>query len=454
MGSTVDGLVSGMDTTSMIASMMKIESQPKTLLQNKVSTAQYAVGSYQSVNSKLSALKNAADDLSQLSTWRAVKPTTTSSSVTAIATGGTSTQTGTLTFDVVSVAKAQAATTRVAAAGDITTAAQFQIQIGSAAPVTITLGADKSAQAVSDAINSAGIGVKSSAVQTNAGDTVLQLTGSATGAANAFTVSGLTTASGPDLAFATTTPASDALIQVGGPDASGGYGVSSATNTFTGLMNGVSLTVGKEETGVTLSVAQDVSGIAAKFKALVDAANATLTEVGNQTKYDSGTNTASPLTGDFMVRQLSQSILSAVSRGLSYDDNTLDANGDVTSTTHVDFGTLSKFGVQLDKTGQLTFKESAFTAAYNKDPNGITKAGMAFADQFEALAKTQSDTVTSAITSRNNQIESLNSQIDNWDVRLAARQDALSKQYAGLETALGKLKNQSTWLSGQLAGLS
>jgi flagellar hook-associated protein 2 len=454
MGSTVDGLVTGMDTTSMIQSMMKIESQPKTLLQNKVSTAQTAVSSYQSVNSKLAGLKSAADDLSQLTTWRAIKPTTTSSSVTAIATGGTSTQTGTLTFDVLSVAKGQASTTRVASTGDITTASEFQIQIGSAPAVTITLGTDKSAKAVSSAINAAGIAVKSSAVQTSAGDTVLQLTGSQTGAANTFTVTGLTTAFGTDVPFTTTTPASDALIQVGGPDASGGYGVTSATNTFTGLMNGVSLTVSKEETGVTLSVAQDVSGIAAKFKALVDAANATLTEIGNQTKYDSSTNTASPLTGDFMVRQMSQSILSAVSHGLTYDDNTLDADGKVVSTTRVDFGSLSKFGVQLDKTGQLTFDEAAFTAAYNSDPNGIKKAGTAFADQFEALAGTQSNTVTASVTSRNNQIDSLNEQIGNWDIRLAARQDALSKQYADLETALGKLKNQSTWLSGQLAGLS
>ena len=60
MGSTVDGLVSGMDTTSMIASMMKIEAAPQNLLKNKVATQQTAVSSYQSVNSQLSGLKNAA----------------------------------------------------------------------------------------------------------------------------------------------------------------------------------------------------------------------------------------------------------------------------------------------------------------------------------------------------------------------------------------------------------
>jgi flagellar hook-associated protein 2 len=448
MGSTVDGLVSGMDTTSMIASMMKIESQPKTMLQVKVSTAQNVVSSYQSVNAKLKALKTAADDLGQLSTWRGVKPTTTSTSATATATGGVTTSTGSVTFDVVSLSKAQATTARVSSTDAITDATEIQIQIADADPVTITLGEDKTAKGVSDAINAAGVGVKSSVVKTSSGDSVLQLSGTKTGTANAFSI-----ASGLDsVEFKTAVAATDAQIQVGGSDDDGGYTVTSATNTFTGLMNGVTLTVGKEEQNVTLSVAEDVSGIAAKFQALVDAANSTLTEVGDQTAYDADKKVGSPLTGDFMVRQLSQTIMSKVSQGLSFtDDSVKDADG---NSTTVKFGSLSKFGIQLDRTGQLSFDAEKFTAAYNADPAAIKKAGIALADTFETMAGTQSKSVTSAITSRSSAIDSLNEQIDNWDIRLSARQEALSKQYASLETALGKLKDQSTWLSGQLAGLS
>jgi flagellar hook-associated protein 2 len=441
MGSTVDGLVSGMDTTSMIASMMKIEAAPQTLLKNKVTTQQYAVSSYQSVNSKLATMKGAADDLGQLSTWRSIKPTVSSSSVTAIATGGTNTGTGTVTFDVVSLAKAQSNTARVPSTGDITTADSIQVSIGSGDPVSIDISTDRSAAGVATAINNAGLAVKASVVQTSTGDSVMQLSGTKTGAANAFTISGMDDVT----TMRTVTAASDANIQVGGSDDDGGYSLTSDTNTFTGLMPGVSLTVSKQETGVSLTSASDVSGIAAKFQALVDAANKTLTEVTNQTAYDSGTNTASPLTGDFTVRQMSQSILSAVSQGLSFTDD---------SGNKVSFGSLSKLGIQLDKTGQLSFDADKFTAAYNADPAAIKQAGIALGDQFESLATKQGDTITATITSRSNAIDSLNEQIDNWDVRLAAKQTALSKQYADLETALGKLKDQSTWLTGQLAGLS
>jgi flagellar hook-associated protein 2 len=211
-------------------------------------------------------------------------------------------------------------------------------------------------------------------------------------------------------------------------------------------MAGVTMTVSKIETGISLSSASDVAGIAAKFKALVDAANGALSEVSDQTAYDSSTNSSSPLTGDFMVRQMSQAILSNVSKGLSFKDP-----NDATQT--INFGSLSKLGVQLDKTGRLTFDAEKFTAAYNADPSSIKAAGIALGDSFELLASKQSDNVISAITSRNNQVDSMNLQIGDWDVRLAAKKTALQRQYAGLETALGKLKDQSNWLSGQIASL-
>jgi len=441
MGSSVDGLVSGMDTTSMIASMIQVESQPKLMLQSKVATAKSAVSSYQSVNSKLSALKNAGDDLGQLSTWRSIKPTVSSTSVTATANGGTTTATGTVTFDVVSLAKAQANTARVPTTGDITAADSIQVAIGEADPVTIDISQDKSAAGVAAAINNAGLSVKASVVATSQGDSILQLNGTKTGAANSFTVAGL-----DELTIRTTTAASDANLQVGGADEDGGYSLTSDTNTFTGLMAGVTMTVSKIETGISLSSASDVAGIAAKFKALVDAANGALSEVSDQTAYDSSTNSSSPLTGDFMVRQMSQAILSNVSKGLSFKDP-----NDATQT--INFGSLSKLGVQLDKTGRLTFDAEKFTAAYNADPSSIKAAGIALGDSFELLASKQSDNVISAITSRNNQVDSMNLQIGDWDVRLAAKKTALQRQYAGLETALGKLKDQSNWLSGQIASL-
>jgi flagellar hook-associated protein 2 len=448
--SSVDGLVSGLSTSSLISSLMQVEAAPQDRLKTKVTTAETAVTSYQSVNSKLSSLKSAADDLGQLSTWRAVRPTSSSTSVTATAVGGTTNATGTISFDVVHLAKGQISTARVDPTAALDVPDTITIQIDSATPVTVDVSRNKTAQGISDAVNAAGINVKAAVVTTGGAQNVLQLTGTKTGEANAFAVTGL-----ESVGLVTAVPAQNAELQVGGTDAAGGYSVSSATNTFTGLINGVTLTVGKEETGVTVSVSADVSGIAAKFQALVDGANAALSEISKQTAYDPATKKGSALTGDFTVREMSSTIMSFVSRGLSWDDPTWvdDPNDPNDKAPTINFGSLSQLGIQLDRSGRLTFDKDAFTAAYNADPSRIQTAGIALADQVESLAGKQSDVVTAVITGRKNEIDSMNSQIDNWDTRLAAKREALQKQYADLETALSNLKSQSTWLSGQIASL-
>ena len=147
MSTSVDGLVSGLSTSSVISQLMQVEAAPQNRLKTKVSTAQTAVTSYQAVNSKLSALKTAAEDIGKLATWRAVKPTSSSATVTATATGGTNTASGTTIFTVGSLAGNQINTAKVAKDGDITAAVTIEFTVGGTAK-TVTLGEDKTAQGV------------------------------------------------------------------------------------------------------------------------------------------------------------------------------------------------------------------------------------------------------------------------------------------------------------------
>ena len=45
------------------------------------------------------------------------------------------------------------------------------------------------------------------------------------------------------------------------------------------------------------------------------------------------------------------------------------------------------------------------------------------------------------------------SRIADWDLRLATRKETPTRQFTAMETALSSLKNQSTWLAGQISGL-
>ncbi|MEV6629812.1 flagellar filament capping protein FliD [Actinoplanes sp. NPDC051470] len=429
MGSTVDGLVSGLSTSSMISQLMQIEAAPQNRLKTKVSGAESMVTSYQSVNTKLAALKTASEDLAKPATWRSIKPTSSSTSVTAAATpNAAATQTGSLTFDVKQLAKAQISTARVDSDADLAPGGSITISFDDGSdPVTIDLtDQPRNAQGISDAINGAGLSVKASVVKTSTGDSVLQMTAAKTGVAGSFTVGGL------DADLKTAAVAQDAMLQVGGADEDGGYTVTSSTNTFTDLMTGVTLTATKEENNVTIGVTSDIGGMTDKIKAMVDAANAVISEVTKQTKYDATTKSGAALSSEFMVRQISQSVMSAVSQG------------------QADIGSLSKLGVQLEKDGTLTFAKEAFEASYAADPDKIKNAGMGMADTFKAVSQKQTANITNAITGRKSFIDSMNAQIDHWDVRLDQRREALTKQYASLETALSNLKSQSSYLSSQL----
>ncbi|NJC66351.1 flagellar filament capping protein FliD [Planosporangium flavigriseum] len=425
-----------MNTSQVIDQLMQLEARPQTMLKAKVSKENLIVAAYQAVNSKMAALKTAAEAFTAPNaltptnpTWQAVKATSSATSVTATATTGASPVS--LTFDVTALAKAQVTTASYASAtATATTGSSVDLTVaGTTTTINLT---DTSVQGVASAINAAKTGVTAAVVTTTTG-TVLQLTGDKTGAANSFSITGLSAAT------TNIVTASDAQITVGDP-ASGGYVVTSATNSFTNLMNNVTVNVSKLETGVTMTVAADPESIADKMQALVDAANSALAQVGTYTTYNSTAKSGGVLTGDYTVRLLRDNILSAVSNGLA------------------GYGSYKQVGVDLDKTGKLTFDRSAFIVAYNANPasvqNGVSNG---VATSLSKIAKDATDfvsgTLTTAIQSGQDQVKDLNNRIADWDSRLQMRQTALKRQFAAMEAALGQLKNQSSWLAGQIGGL-
>lgn len=431
MTTAVDGLISGINTTQMISQLMQLEAAPQTALKGKVSNQNKLVSAYQAINTKFSNLQTAANTLTLADTWKATKATSSSTAVAATASAGAST--GNVTFDVKALSRAEVSTAAVASSGAITTGGGLDISFGGGDPIHVDVTTDD-AQGVADAINAAGLDVKAAVLTTDQG-TVLQLTGTKTGTANGFTVAGL------QATVTEVTAAADASIQVGTLGA-GGYTVSSSTNTFTNLIAGVTLTATKVEDGVTVSVVSDTASIAEKVTAMVDAANAAITEIKNYTGYDAASKKSGALSGDFQVSQLGQKILSKIAAG------------------EETYGSYKQLGIELDRNGKITFDKEKFLAALAADPVNVQAAlqgetGLAKGLESIADAATNSTTgtITTAISGANRYIETLNDQIADFDVRLELRRKTLTRQFTNLEVALGKLRNQSNWLAGQLSSL-
>jgi flagellar hook-associated protein 2 len=436
----VDGLISGLNTTEIITKLMQVEAQPQTALKTKLAAQQNLITAFQSINSKLAALKTAAEAMagSNLSTltgtsaWQAV--TATSSSDTVAATASSGAPSGQMTFDVTSLAKTHVLTIALDDGDNpVVNGSTLQVSVNGALPPVPIVVNDNNPQGTADAINAANLGIRAAVITTSNGR-VLQLSATQTGAEHQFTIDNFLTAP------AILSQGKDATITVGDPN-NGGYVVSSPTNTLTGVPPGVTLTVSKEQLGVTVSVDADSAGLADNMQKMVDAANAALTEIRAKSAYDPAGKNGGVLSGNLGVQQLQQKLLSSVSNGLS------------------GYGGFNKVGIHLDSSGALTFDRNAFLAAYKADPDGTkTAVSTGLATSLADIAKSATDpvsgSITQAVQGSNDRLRALNTEIANWDVRLAARQTALQRQYAGLEVALGKLKNQSNWLAGQLANLS
>lgn len=438
MGSSVDGLVSGLSTTQLISQLMQVEAAPQTKLKSTLGNEQTVIAAYQSVNKNMAALKTAAEALNTAGGWQVMKASASTDAVTV--TAGSSAAAGQLSFNVTRLAQAQVSVADMPASGDVADdPGGITISIGApgaTVDTNIPLSDLKTntPQGVADAINAKGLSVRAAVVNTGTG-TLLQFSSTKSGTANAFTVSGVVGLRA-DAAF----EAKDALITVGDPLA-GGYIVTSSSNTFTNFVPGVTVTAVKETSApVTVSVTTDNGKLADKMQALVDAANAALTGISSQSTYDADTKTGGPLLADSTTRFMGQRLLSAVSVGKS------------------GYGSFSQLGVSLDQSGQLKFDRDKFLSALDADPAKVQDAiANGLAKTFAAEGKSATDVVngslTLAIQGGNSKVKDLNDQIADWDVRLQTKQEALQRQFTNLEVALGKLKDQSNWLSGQIASL-
>lgn len=464
MGLSVSGLVSGLDVPTIVSQLMQSEAIPQQNLEMQLSKVQTQATAYRAINSKFASLLTAAQALTDPATWTA---TTASSSAPSVTVAATSTaQAGSVSFTVDQTATAQSMISNLATPWTATTDAYglpvpltvtdttTGTVLGSVNPTgTGTNGAVTLGDMVSAINGNSALGLSAAAVQVSPGAYQLQITAKSTGSSHAFTLSDSTD-------FKTISSAQNATITLGSNSTTTQtQTVTSPTNTFTGFMPGVTLTVSqKEASPVTVAVVPDPQSIGDKMQALVTAANAALSEISKDTDTGRGNTNSSgkagPLAGDYGMQSLASKVLSIVSSSVGT------------------LGSPAQIGLQLNSDGTIKFDETAFVTAAKTNPSltqqfvsgipaqpasGTTPATAAvpgIAAQLAALATSSTDSVTGTIVTLANgedsQAKNLQSQIDDWTVRLTAQQQALTTRYTNLQTMLSSLQNQQSWLTSML----
>lgn len=478
----VDGLVSGLSTSSIVSQLIAVDSTQQNQLKNNVSSANQKVNGYTSVNAKLLAVQQAAAKLGQLQgvttssdanyQWSATKATATGDAVTVAATSTAAS--GQLTLKVDSLAAGRTAMSRVVR-GDNPTAAEalgFPMDvyrngelIGVVKPSAGTL-AD-----VSAAIKQAGIkGISATAVRVGDNQYRLQITSTTTGeqegdfalvpqvknADGTFTSAGAGGA--PASGYTDMVKAADAKMYIvpASGDSAAAFPITSSSNTFTDIMPGATITAAKTGTS-TINVASDPTQVSDAVENLVKAANAALDDIANQSKAgvagsDGKITGGGVLRGDSTLRNLRTQLLNAVTGALG-DGKTSAAS----------------FGIQSTRDGKLTFDKAKFTEAYAADPTKVQKM-LAPTSLNDPALKTEgiverlgrvangainqsTGSLTSVLKGQQSLIKDLNSRISDWDDRLAQRKARYESYYARLEVTLGSLQSKGSWLSGQLSSL-
>jgi flagellar hook-associated protein 2 len=451
---SIDGLISGLNTSTIIKQLMQLERQPQVRLQAKQTTVESAISALRDLNTKFLSIKTAAAKLSTSAGWQLATATSSDTSRVAVSATAGAPQ-GSLSFHVQQLAAASTylSAGSVASTADVVTTADSKLTITKGAggtPVEIDTG-DGSLGAVVKAINGSGAGVTATAIQLTTGEYRLQLSSTTTGADTGITIKD---AGGGD-PFATTLGNLDVLVA--GANAQldvGGNLVERSTNTINDLLSGVTLTVAKADKRnadgtfadppVTIEVKGDSQAMAAQVAALVDAVNLARSDIKAATHYNLETKNKGKLYGDATIRALRDQLGSAVV-------------GDGSSSAGL-------AGVSVSRDGTVVFDKEKFLKALADDPaaveNSLGASGLA--GRLDAIATRASSSKTSAegpglianaITSRESQVASLKTNISSWDNRLELRERTLQRQYAALEKALGASQSQGQWLAGQIAGL-
>jgi flagellar hook-associated protein 2 len=455
VGSSIDGLASGLNTTAMINSLMAVQALPQSQLQSKLATNQTMVTSLQGLNTRLTLLKGIASGDAAANSLNLFTTSSSSPSVTAAAT--TAASAGSIEVTVTRLAQTQV---------DVTAPMLSWTVDGGGAPAKLTIvdatgrqteiaPASTSLDDVVTAINAAAGGANAVKVPAGNGTYRLQLTATTSGAAGAFQVYEGTAAdvtagtatnlmADPAAAVVKTAQDAEALLYAG---TTAQVTTTSATNTFKDLLPGVSVTATAiSAVPVTVTVASDTAGITKKAEDLVKAVNDVLAFVSDNSAVTTSTTATGAsaakggiFTGNSSVRAVSDELFTAVAAPI---------NGK----------SPSEYGIVITRNGDFTFDKDKLAAALAADPAGTTAALQEVASRVATSTKDATDpyqgSVTALIKGRQSEVTDLTNQISDWDQRLSSRRATLQVVYTHMEVLLGGLQSQSAWLTGQLAGLT
>lgn len=445
------GIGAGVDLQSMLSSIISAERSPIRTLEAKISSTNTKISLYGELKSKLDALKSASLTLELPSMLGAITAKSSDSTILSSSAASYATP-GSYAIEVKQLASAQKSFSYAYDSGTSFGQGTLNFSVDGVAQPAIELNdqASYTLTEVSARINNAKMGITATVIAGVDGDRLV-LTGEKSGASNSFSFTtdiaapdsvppgstqNLLSAFDPSTDLAST-PARNALISIDG------ISVSSATNTFSDAVAGLSFTAQKEGS-VTVSVENDSSKIKDAVKKFVEAYNSIVTHIKNNSSYDLETKTAKGFNGDSAARSIRDtlnSVRNTVPSGLSGNQ----------------FQALADLGVTIQQDGQLSIDDTMLNQSLERSADDVmltlSKYGASFNSAINDLMS-QNGALTSRVEGLNNSVSRFKDNQAALETRVALIEQRYRKQFTALDTLISSMQTTSSYLTQQLSSLS
>jgi len=363
---SIDGLVSGLDTTSIIEGLVSLQKSQVDRLNVKKSEILTEQAAFQGVEARLLSLRSSMSQLNR-STGSVFDQTTASSSDESILTVTSESKAipGSYNVRVNSLARAhQIGSQGFSDPSTTISTGTISFQVGDRSATEITIDtSNNTVDGLVNAINTQSDDVSASIVydQGNSANRIL-LTSKYTGEANEINVTNnLITPTGsevlPDFSGAAIQDATNAQLQLG--SGAGAIVAEYDSNVIDGLIDNVTLNLESADASkdINLKVTRDTESAKIAIEGFVENYNSMIQYIDDQTAFNTSTNTASPLLGNRTVSTLKTTLSSMVTEsvpGLSSSVNRF-----------------SQLGIDIDNGGKLIINSSELESALQGNTDGI-----------------------------------------------------------------------------------
>ncbi|MBJ7263543.1 MAG: flagellar filament capping protein FliD [Burkholderiaceae bacterium] len=446
------------DLSGLLNQLRGYEEQPLARMAQKQKDTQTTLSAMTSLLNIVSNVKNAAVALGKADAFGTMKPTVTGSGFTATPASGAVAGSYQIKVDNLAtsqVLRTEAVAYRKAKIGGADETGTLTIATADGAmPVSIALGEDTSLEGVAEAINGNDkVGVRATVVNDGQGHNFLMFSAKKSGAEAAVTsiaVAG-NGALNDTIAYSADILDGQASVMIqtaAGADAEltiNGIAAKSASNTVTGLIDNVSLTLTSAGGAAgTLDLAADKTVATTAVSAFVTAYNAMLTSIKSLTAYDAATQTGAPLTGDSVARGAQTSISGALRFSVAEGD--LRSMAQVGITTNPTTGALTLDTAKLEKA--LT-DAPADVARIFSGPGGLS-------ERMDGAIKNilgDGGALKGSIASRVKSLEDLAAnQVDQYEaleMRIAQTMKNYETQFTALSRTLATMESTQNYLTQQ-----